>query len=114
MVEQRAWSGVVPHEEVEHDDEEIRCVDALGATRTMSWTALREVGFYTTDDDSFVEDVFLVLIDEEGVVTLPQEAPGASALIERLVGLPGFDHTAMVRAMDATTALALRCWSRGR
>jgi hypothetical protein len=44
---------------------------------------------------------------------IPQAAPGASQLLERLQQLPGFNNQAVIDSMGCTDNKQFLCWERG-
>jgi hypothetical protein len=67
----------------------------------------------TTDHGPFVDDVFWLLIGEDGKgCAVPSEAEGMKALLERLQRLPGFDNEAVIAAMGSTSNARFRVWKR--
>jgi hypothetical protein len=79
--------------------------------RTVRWDALRAVLIETTDQGPFVEDVWWILIDNEGHCIIPQEV-GSEKLLERLQQLPGFDNDAVIAAMGSVDNKIFVCWQR--
>ena len=85
-----------------------------GATETVRWEDLTEVGIITTDEGPFVEDVFWILVgaDERTGCAVAQGAEGNEELLARLQKLPGFDNEAVIQAMGSTTNARFTCWQR--
>lgn len=99
-------------ETVTFDAERITRTMADGRVEAVRWDELREVGIVTTDAGPYVDDVFWVLIGDEGGCIVPSEAEGATALLERLQDLPGFDNAAVIRAMACTDNERFPVWRR--
>ena len=102
----------VPPERVTFDDERVVRTMRDGRTEQVRWDDLREVGIVTTDAGPFVDDVFWLLIGDEGGCVVPSEAEGTGALLARLQELPGFDNGAVVRAMGCTDDERFVVWQR--
>jgi hypothetical protein len=79
--------------------------------RIVHWDALRAVLLETTDQGPFVEDLWWILIDNEGHCIIPQEV-GSEMLLARLQELPGFDNDAVVAAMASVENKIFVCWQR--
>jgi hypothetical protein len=97
-------------------------IDDRGVVRTMSdgkvesvrWDQLAEVQIVTTDQGPFTDDVFWLLIGEDGEgCAVPSEAPAAKELLERLQELSGFDNEAVIKAMGSTSNARFHVWKRG-
>jgi hypothetical protein len=97
---------------VEWDDEGVRCSGPEGEVESASWAALQAVWVLTTDRGPWIDDVFYVLEGTEGQCTVPSEAVGAAALIERLRRLPGFDDDAYTQAIRCTDNKRFLVWRR--
>ena len=83
-----------------------------GRTEEIRWDDLREVGIITTDAGPYVDDVFWVLLGDEGGCVVPSEAEGSAELLKRLQELPGFDDGAVIRAMVCTDNERFVVWQR--
>ena len=83
-----------------------------GRTEAVRWDELREVRIVTTDQGPFADDVFWLLVGEEGGCAVPSEAEGAKELLERLQQLPGFRNEAAIEAMSCTKDAEFLCWRR--
>jgi len=83
-----------------------------GTCETVTWDTMIRVEIMTTDEGPGSDDVFWVLHGEQGGCVIPSEAPGADALVPRLQALPGFDHEAMIEAMQSTQNARFLVWSR--
>jgi hypothetical protein len=81
-----------------------------GRVERVRWDELREVRLVTTSEGPFVEDVFYLLIGDEGGCAVPLEQ--SEALLPRLQALPGFDNNAVIRAAACTDDSAFVCWAR--
>jgi hypothetical protein len=82
-----------------------------GEAHTVRWDSLRAVLIETTDQGPFLEDVWWILVDEEGHCVIPQEA-GSDVLLKRLQMLPGFDNEAVIAAMGSVENNIFVCWQR--
>jgi hypothetical protein len=56
--------------------------------------------------------VFFVLAGRGGGCVIPQSAPEAGLLLERLQRMPGFDSAAVIRAMGSVVDAKFVCWRR--
>lgn len=99
---------------VAFDEDEVRVTRPDGTLEQMSWDRLRTVMIATTDEGPFADDFLWVLIGDpvsNGCV-IPMGAQGLEALVDRLIGLPGFDHQAMIDASSSTDNNKFLCWER--
>ena len=94
------------------DDEGVVRRMANGQTESVRWDDLREVHVITTDQGPFLDDVFWLLIGDEGGCAVPSEAEGAAELLERLQQLPKFDNCAVIAAMGCTENNSFSVWHR--
>jgi len=79
---------------------------------SVKWRDLNLVAVVTTDDGPFSPDVFLLLTGEESGCTIPLGAAGADELLKKLQALPGFDNSAVIKAMSSTDNNRFICWRR--
>ena len=77
------------------------------------WDQIQRVLIRTTDRGPFDDDVFLVIETADKKYVIPQAAPGASPLLERLQQLPGFSNEAVIDSMGCTNNKQFLCWQRG-
>ena len=82
------------------------------ATKMIRWSDLQEVYIQTTDKGPVLEDVFFVLVTEEGTWKVPQGMAGTDVLLTQLQQLPGFDNEAVIRAMACADNAVFPCWRR--
>jgi hypothetical protein len=61
------------------DEERITRTTANGRVEAVRWDDLREIGIVTTNEGPYVDDVFWVLIGDEGRCIVPSETEGMSA-----------------------------------
>ena len=85
------------------DDQTINFRWARGSTASSTWDDIRRVSIRTTDLGPFDDDVFFVVETAGKNFVIPQAAPGASQLLERLQQFPGFDNDAVINSMGCTT-----------
>lgn len=79
----------------------------------LALDALVRVEIVTTTDGPFGSDVFWHLTDELGqTAIIPGGAQDITTLLDRLGGLPGFDHIAVISAMGSTDDARFKIWSR--
>ena len=94
--------GVMVHTDAGRDD-------------TIQWSELAEVTIRTTDTGPWAEDVFWVLLDENGRgCVVPLSSPAMPQLLKRLDSLPGFDTGRVIDAMASATDDTFVCWRRPR
>jgi hypothetical protein len=95
-------------------DESVTRYRADGVQESVRWDELVEVGIVTTDEGPWFEDVFWILIGEEGKggCAIGQGIPGADRLLDTLQKLPGFDDEAVIKAMSSTSNDRFVCWKR--
>ncbi len=75
--------------------------------------ALVRVEIITTGAGPFAPDLFWHLTDEIGqTAVIPGGAKDITSLLDRLGGLPGFDHIAVISAMGSTDDARFKIWSR--
>lgn len=70
---------------------------------------LKKASIITTDEGPFLDDVFWLLMFKS-IVMIPQGIPGEDKLLPRMQQLPGFDNTAVVRAMSCSQNDAFHVW----
>jgi hypothetical protein len=99
-------------EAVTFDDEGVKRTLADGRTESVTWDELQEVLIVTTDQGPFAEDVFWVLSGNGRGCAIASEAQGMKELLPRLLELPGFDNTAVIRAMGSAENARFLCWKR--
>lgn len=79
----------------------------------LALDGLVRVEIITTGAGPVVPDLFWQLTDEIGQIALiPGGAKDITALLDRLGGLPGFDHLAVLSAMGSTEDARFKIWSR--
>ena len=94
------------------DDQTINFRWARGSTASSTWDEIRRVLIRTTDRGPFDDDVFFVIETADKNFVIPQTAPGASQLLERLQQLPGFDNEAVIDSMGCTDNMEFLCWEQ--
>lgn len=83
------------------------------AVETIRWDRLARVEIRTTSEGPWVDDVFWLLTDSEGVgVAIPSEQM-PSELFARLASLPGWRSEAVIAAMSSTSDAIFSCWDPG-
>ena len=110
----RRKTSTAPAASVTFDESGVTCLATGRADQFIAWKSLTEVGILTTDDGPFLEDVFWVLVGEaeSNACIVPQSASGTQALLARLQELPGFDNSAVMRAMTCAESNRFVCWRR--
>ncbi len=81
-----------------------------GVSRTVLWDELQAVLLQTTDEGPFAEDVWWILVDDDGHCVIPQGASGEAELLVQLQHLPGFDNDAVIAAMGSVENKQFVCW----
>jgi hypothetical protein len=103
----------MPESNIFIDERGVRRVLADGKVEQVLWDDLVEVGILTTSDGPFAEDVFFVLLGRDGQgCVIPHSVPEASALMERVGRLLGFDYEPAVRAISSAENAKFVCWRR--
>ena len=98
---------------IQIDDRGVRRVGD-GTLEQVAWDDLQEVSIAMSADGPFADDVFFVLVGQEGRgCVVPQTAAESDQLLERLQRLPGFDNEAVIRAMGSVEDARFVCWRRG-
>ena len=98
---------------VECDDEGVFRTWGDGQEESVRWDQLAEIEIVTTDQGPIVDDVFWLLIGEDGKgCAVPSEAEGMNELLKRLQQLPDFDNEAVITAMSRTSHARFRVWKR--
>lgn len=95
---------------VELDTAGVTCRGTDGSVEPIAWGDLRAVLIVTTSGGPFSEDVFWVLVDQDGGCVVPGEAAGVQELIQCLQALPGFDNGAMTQALSSGEDRQFLCW----
>ena len=96
------------------DDQGVTLLSANATPRLLKWRDLESVEIHTNDLGPFASDLFWVLRDGDGAVSVPQDAQGNEILLEHLQKLPDFDNEAAIRAMGSTSVAVFPCWRRPR
>jgi hypothetical protein len=93
-------------------DDRINAVDPKGEVRTVMFEDLSGVMIETNDTGPIGTDVWWLLFgaDDRLACTFPQGADGEEEAVDRLSGLPGFDHESMIMAMGSTTNAVFPVW----
>lgn len=94
------------------DDEGVRRVLADGRTEAVRWDELASVELLTTDDGPLADDVFWLLLSDDGGCAVPGSSASSGDLLARLQCLPGFDNEAVIRAMGSTQQARFQLWHR--
>ena len=93
-------------------NEGVSCTRPDGRVESVKWSDLNLVAIVTTDDGPFSPDVFLLLTGEESGCAIPLGGSGADELLKKLQALPGFDNSAVIKAMCSTDNNRFICWRR--
>ena len=93
-------------------EDRINVIEPDGSTRFVGLDDLRGVVIETSDSGPFGPDVWWLLFgaDEKVACAFPQGASGGKEVVDRLMGLPGFDHEAMIMAMGSTANAVFPVW----
>ena len=95
------------------DDVEVVLTASDGGVRRVRWDELAQVGALTTDDGPAAEDLFWVLVARDGTgCAVPSELGDEHNLVDRLLGLSGFDHEAFIAACGSTEDARFVLWRR--
>ena len=93
------------------DDRGVRRLLSDGRLEQVAWEDLAAVWVATTRDGPWADDVFFILEDSSGGVSVPQSFTD-DAFLARLQALPGFDNEALIRAMGSTDEARFDLWRR--
>lgn len=101
---------------VDATPERVSTTDPQGETHTIELADLGGVMIETNDSGPFGSDVWWLLFsaDDRLACAFPQGASGEKEAVDLLVGLPGFDHEAMIMAMGSTTNAVFTVWRAER
>lgn len=101
---------------VEATADHIAATDDAGETRSIGLADLSGVMIETNDSGPFGPDVWWLLFgaDDRLACAFPQGASGEQDAVDLLLGLPGFDHEAMIMAMGSTTNVVFPVWRAER
>ena len=93
----------------------ISAVDPDGETRSVALDDLSGIMIETNDSGPFGANVWWLLFgtDDQLACAFPQGAVGDKEAVDWLLGLPGFDHEAMIMAMGSTGNAVFPVWRRG-
>ena len=94
------------------DAAQISVRDDAGVTRSITKDELRAVIVETNDTGPWGADVWWRFFQASGEqnCAFPQGATGEEAVIDYLLGLPAFDHGAMISAMTSTDNAIFIVW----
>lgn len=97
-------------------DDRISATDPAGDTQAVDLTELGGVMIETNDSGPFGADVWWLLFgpDDRLACAFPQGASGEKDAMDLLLGLPGFDHEAMIMAMGSTANAVFTVWRPDR
>ena len=93
-------------------DESITCTRSDGLVESVPLNELRAVLIETTDEGPWFDDVYWILVGQNGGCVVPSEAQNADALLERLQELPDFNNAVVIEAMTCTENQRFLCWER--
>ena len=65
---------------------------------SVHWGDITRITAITTNDGPWLDDLFYHVVYAGGDLTLPSEANGVAAFVDKLRTLPGFDNEALGRA----------------
>jgi len=96
------------------DEETIGITDGDGGSRSLALRDLSGVVIETNDSGPWGADLWWLFfgVDDRLACAFPQGATGEQALIDHLMGLPGFDHGAMIQAMGSTENAVFPVWRK--
>ena len=97
---------------IEADDTGVRGTRA-GLPYALAWSRLDEVRIETSSSGPFAEDVFFVLVGNDGETAVIPQSATTPDLIQRLQALPRFDNAAMIAAMGSAEDAQFVCWRSG-
>jgi hypothetical protein len=82
-----------------------------GSYRVLAWLDVERIFVVTTDEGPRLTDVFFFLEGPSAPLVVPQDAKGNETLVDLLVRVKGFDHSAFVKAMGSSDNAEFECWS---
>ena len=87
---------------------------ANGKIEEAHWKKLGEVSIMTNDKGPFEEDVFWVLIEDDGQngCIIPLSVPESQKVLERVQQLPGFDNEKLIEAMSSSKNMEFLLWKK--
>jgi len=96
------------------DGGDIRVSDGDGVSRSLALCDLSGVVIETNDSGPWGADLWWLFFgsDDHLACAFPQGATGEQALIDHLMGFPGFDHGAMIQAMGSTDNAVFPVWRK--
>ena len=107
----KRWFARSP-ETVTFDEHGVTRTLRNGKVESVRWSSLREVFIVTTNEGPWADDVFWVLVDDDGGCVVPSEAECAQALLARLQQLPGWSDEQVIAAMGSTDNARFDVWKR--
>ncbi len=107
MSAERSWV-------VELGEDRISIIEPNGTTRFVGLADLSGVMIETNDSGPAGSDVWWLLFggNERLACAFPQGSSGEDLVVDRLLGLPGFDHEAMIMAMGSTGNAVFPVWRK--
>jgi hypothetical protein len=94
------------------NDDAIQVTDHAGVSKSLPRNQLAGVIIETNDSGPWGADLWWLLFgkDDQLACAFPQGASGEGPMIDYLVGLPGFDHGEMIKAMGSTENAVFPVW----
>lgn len=78
---------------------------------SVNFDRIDEIIIITNDRGPYGEDIFWMLAGGDEGLVFGQGWPGADALVEKLMELPGFDHKKMIDAMGSVGEGRFSVWN---
>jgi hypothetical protein len=83
-----------------------------GRTESVRWDELSAVWIETNDLGPFVDDVFWILVGDQGGCVVPLGVPGEVDLLKTLQQLDDFDNEMVIKAMRSHENQRFLVWQR--
>ncbi|MBZ5789377.1 hypothetical protein K8353_04580 [Burkholderia contaminans] len=95
-------------------DTRIESTDPKGVTHGIALPDLGAIVIETNDQGPYESDVWWILFDTNRrfACGFPQDAEGAKAAVDRLLGLPGIDHGKVIAAQTSVDNAMFPIWQR--
>ncbi len=96
------------------DDDVLTMTDGQGERSACPLFDVTGIAVETNDSEPWGSDVWWMFFGPDGRLnlTFPQGATGEDAVLDRIMKLPGFDHTEMIAAMASTDNSTFIVWQQ--
>lgn len=98
---------------VTFDGKEVRSSHPKRSYGSVLISQIVEVGVLTTDEGPIAPDVWIMLLDDDGLTcTFPSDAEGSKPVIDLLLTFEGFDHRTFIEAIGSTSNAKFVVWQK--